>query len=309
MLRDELASFLHQQLPSHMAGLYRSDIETHLSFSDQEIRLAGTYDRDYYPSFDTLQLVGVSGWNYIDQRTYSVNLDFDAIVGHVAGHTATTLDALIAAMMPIEEIELRRSKGGKGFHGTIYFDPENAPVARSREQHIANAHRALAWLSEQCGIDLTAAVDCVGVLAWIWAATPGPNAFQLIKQSTAFLDRDIVETLTIREEQPDCESLVSPFSSAHQPLIDWLLAKGAADWDGRRLNTHTAALAQAHEALKLKGDFETNATGREGASDRNCFAYPGESGSWVVYRDGKAKEHSSGRTRRGGWWRGAFTVR
>lgn len=62
---------------------------------------------------------------------------------------------------------------------------------------------------------------------------------------------------------------------SHNRLIAWLRETGAMWWwdsDHHMLVTHTIHLKEAHEALQLKGIFQTLATGTERGSDQNCFA-------------------------------------
>jgi len=75
----------------------------------------------------------------------------------------------------------------------------------------------------------------------------------------------------------------------HRELIEWTVGRHYGTWDEEagRLTTHTAALKEAHEALKLKGEFDTIATGKELPNDRNCFCYPQQGGAWLVVRHGK----------------------
>lgn len=73
----------------------------------------------------------------------------------------------------------------------------------------------------------------------------------------------------------------------HRKLIDWLASNNCRWWwdnDNWMLVTHTYHLKEAHEALKLKGKYETLATGSERGGDHNCFAFPVRGGGWAIRR-------------------------
>lgn len=73
----------------------------------------------------------------------------------------------------------------------------------------------------------------------------------------------------------------------HKKLIEWLASNNCRWWwdnDNWMLVTHSYHLKEAHDALKLKGKYDTLAQGSERGADHNCFAFPIRNGGWAVRR-------------------------
>jgi hypothetical protein len=197
MLLEELRPFVRQNVPDHLQGLWNSDIEFQANFSatnpeDGKFRVPhdgnGTPtfdDHAYHPPMEKLTALGPTGWNYVDGRSVYNTIDIDHVMGHVAGHSAETIDDLLRRLILVPEVEIIFSKGGRGLHVRLYFDPDNLPLARTRKEHIANCVRSLAWLSGIIGLDLGDKADAVGVVAWIHHIDRKPDGFKQIKRSTA----------------------------------------------------------------------------------------------------------------------------
>jgi hypothetical protein len=294
----ELKSFVRANVDSHLQ-IWTEDLETHLTLIDgkeQRIPSDGNGEPYHYEraSFTTPTGIGLSGWDWQNQRSRFVTLDLDGL-NHANGLDEGTIADLIERLKLVDQVELIRSKSGRGVHARLYFDNDDAPFARIREDHTATAKKLITWLSGRMGIDLKAKADCVGVIAWVYHVDRQPTGFQLIKQATANVpagwDSEFPNVLTAKTPEIDFDS--EPVSPKHQQLIDWLALRGMGSFADGRLTTHTAALALAHNELKIKGSFATNATGKNLPSDRNCFAYPGPGDCWQVFRFGKAKDCTS----------------
>lgn len=320
MLLGELRAFVRANVAPHLQGLWNTDIESQVIFDAPDGRKRIPHDGDgapnyddtaYHPPMAKLTALGCTGWNWMDGRSVYCTIDVDGL-NHADGHTAETLDDLVRRLTLVDQVEIIRSKSGRGYHVRLYFDPEALPIAHTRKAHISNCLRALTWLSSRIGHDLEAKSDAVGVVAWIYHTERAENGFQLVKQSTAFMpdgwDSEFPQHVkTGAAEAP--EHVPLPLTPKHQELIDWLTRNGRGEWKNGRLVTHTYSLllASQDKALKVKGSFSTLATGKDGPSDRNCFCYPDADGSWRVYRLGPrgkpTKEHES-------WWRssGGFTT-
>jgi hypothetical protein len=306
MLFDELHNIVRENVPSHLLGLWTPDGETQLLFADKRVRIPRDGngephfdDTSKHPSFSTLRAIGVTGWNWVDRRSTFITIDVDGL-NHADGHDQQTIDDFIARLSLVAEVELGRSKGGEGIHARLYFDPDRLPIARTRKDHISNGKRALAWLAGRVGQDLEAKTDCCGVVAWIYHVDRAEDGFRLLKPSTAFMPEGweselppSVTTDTCANDEPP-----TPVTSRHQAIIDAVVHRGFGEWKDGRLTTHTHnLLALAEDAsLKILGGFATTATGKDGPSDRNCFMYPADNGSWRVYRFGKTTEHET-------WWK------
>jgi hypothetical protein len=314
MLIDDLQQLVRTAVPDHLQGLWSPDIETQLLFDDpnpqrakiripKDGRTEPHYEEHaYYPPVSKLRALGTTGWDWQTQRSLFSTIDVDHVAGHVAGHSTETIDDLKRRFVLVDEVEIIRSKGGQGLHLRQYFDPEHLPLARTRDEHIANCLRALTWLSSHIGLDLGNKADTVGVVAWIYHVDRKPGGFELVKQSTAFLpmgwETEFPQHVTTGEcDVPDHPAMsVTP---QHQALIDWLAQRNAGEFVDGRLNTHTfqLLLAKSDKGLNIKGMFATLASGKDGPTDRNCYAHPDADGSWRVFRHGKnVTEHES-------WWK------
>ena len=109
--------------------------------------------------------------------------------------------------------------------------------------------------------------------------------------------------------KPDKTKYTAAVTKKHYELIDWIAQKGYGEYDEskRKLNTNAFALAEAKEALGLKGDYATLATGKGLPAERNCYCHPVENGAWAVYRHGEAGKNC---TEAKNWFRskGGFTT-
>jgi hypothetical protein len=311
MIINDLKAFIPEHVHEHLRGLWNSDMETQLLFDDgSRVRIPADGNGEpnysehaYTPTLDKLLTLGVSGWNWSDQKSLFVTIDIDNIIGHVAGLDGQTLDDLISCLALIAEVEIIRSKSGNGFHIRIYFHPDRLPLARTRDEHTATGQRVLAWLSGRLGLSLKDSVDAVGVMAWIWSSERGEHGFELVKQSTAFMpdrwESEFPQHVETGETIPEHQQ--QPTTSRHDEIVSWLVSRGMAERKGNYIVTHTHHLLQAaaDKSLKIKGTFATIATGKDGASGRNCYMFPDADGSFKVYRYGKnVAEHES-------WWKSA----
>ena len=315
MLLD-IIDAVRADLPEHLRGRCASDLETQLLFEDARYRLPhdGNGDPNWsdhadHPPIDKLVAFGTTGWNWCDQRSVFFVFDFDNLVGHVSGLDAATIDELVRGFLPVEEVEIIRSKSGNGIHVIAYCNPDHLPCAETRQQHIDNAKRALHFLASRLKItfDLETAVDAVGVVAWLRHREHGERGFQQLKRSTAFLPAgwEYANISTGECNLPDFpDHPTIPLSPKHQAIIDRLAKSSKGEWKNGRLTTHTAALQELLDdpSLKIPGSFSTIATGKNLPSDRNCWGHPDADGSWRIFRFGKGgKETETWWVSSGGW--------
>lgn len=82
----------------------------------------------------------------------------------------------------------------------------------------------------------------------------------------------------------------------HKEHIAWLEAKGYGKWDNEAhlFDTHTCHVAELCEHFDLPGDFETNASGKDGAAGRNCCLIPRKRGLWLCVRYNTSDEDGPG---------------
>jgi len=315
---DAMEGFVQNDIPPHLRDLWCRDIETQVRFTTGETfripkdgkaeSLVGPNydDHDCHPSFtcDNVAEFGTSGWDWCNKQSLFGRIDLDGL-NHAAGHDDKTLDDIVHALAASSCVSINRSKSGTGYHVTVFFDPDDAPRAETREQHIANIKRIAEWLSVVTQIDLTAKADCIGVICWLHHHDRGEHGFESIKKATENVPtnwhRDIPLTFAF-DDEPAKDFQPLPKTPKHEEVTNWLSARGMGEWNGDSFQTHTFSLLLAAEALGIKDGFATLATGKEGPSDRNCFMFPDANGSWRVFRHHKGtKEHDSWWLSKSGW--------
>jgi hypothetical protein len=263
--------------------------------------------------------IGMTGWDWKDRVSRWVAFDFDAIIGHSDKHSKKlTEDELrkvqdVVSRLPF--VTLRKSTSGKGLHLYIMLNP--VPTANHTE-HAALARAVLSMLSGLTAFDFGSKVDVCGGNMWVWHRKmydkdgKQNDGLKLIKAGET-LDqvpanwRDHLNVVSKRASKAmpsfvheldvnDPDKLFAeltgqrtriPLECDHQAVIDYLANNGCVWWwdaDHWMLVTHTIHLKEAHGVLKLRGKFDTNATGADRGFDHNCFCFPLRGGAWAVRR-------------------------
>ena len=201
MLYDIVAKLRAELLP-HLRRRLNTDLEIQLSFDpkgkdngERRIPKEGDTDEphfsdaDYHPAENNLIRVGTSGWDWINARSVFYVIDVDAAAGHKEGQSREKIEELILAVREVPQVELLRSRSGEGVHLILWEDPDRLPIAITRAEHASNAARALRWLASRIKLTfaLADAVDCAGVMGWLWHRERGEHGFELIQDKTAFL--------------------------------------------------------------------------------------------------------------------------
>ncbi len=243
---------------------------------------------------------------------------------HAKKLTDKELEEVTEQLKRIPFTTLRLSTSGKGLHLYVFLDnvptanhTEHAALARS----VLSMMSGLVGFDFTTRVDICGGnmwvwhrkmYEYVNVTKDGTTLGPRNNGLKLIKQGTVLRDipanwRDHTPVIArtakatvpqfvaeINADDPDklFEQLSGqrtrvPLDQDHRKLIDWLSTNNARWWwdnDKWMLVTHTIHLKDAHEALKLKGKFDTLATGTERGADHNCFAFPLRGGSWAVRR-------------------------
>lgn len=274
--------------------------------------------------------IGMTGWDWKSRCSRWVAFDFDAILGHSDKHTKKLsneeLQRVTDAASAIEWVTIRKSTAGKGLHLYVMLD---AVETANHNEHAALARSILGMMSVLVSYDFVSKVDVVGGNMWVWARKMiGTDGLNLVKQGTVLRDpppnwRDHVKVVTgsRRKNLPQdieasgkadaFEELIGqrakvPLDDIHKRLISYLKENNCLWWwdqDNHMLVTHTINLKKAHEALVLKGIFETNSEGKD-LNQQNCFLYPMRHGAWTVRRFGQGvQEHESWSQDTGGWTR------
>lgn len=255
--------------------------------------------------------IGMTGWNWQNRCSRWVAFDFDAIVGHSDRHGKKLSDIDLKTVQQkvtdIPWVTIRYSTSGSGLHLYVFLD--NVPTANHNE-HAALARSIIGVLSAITSYDLKSKVDICGGNMWVWhRKMQGTCGLELIKQGGILTDlpanwKDHVKVVTgtrnkvlpaFAAESDDVETMFEELSSQrtkipldddHRKLIDYLQSNGFVWWwdaDHHMLVTHTFALKKAHQALGLRGIYDTMSQGTE-LHEQNCFCAPLRRGAWSVRR-------------------------
>ena len=277
--------------------------------------------------------IGMTGWDWNNKQSVWVAFDFDSIVSHKqSGLTSEELDRVQNLACEVDWVTVRKSTSGNGIHLYVFF--ADAVSTKNHTEHSALARYVLSILSARTGFNFANKVDICGGNMWVWhRKMAGTDGLSLIKQGVKFTDvseewRDHVEVCKGRRKQAlpqamidqndsdDSENIYAELTgqyvkeqldSEHKKLMDYFNNNGCFwywNQDGNMLITHTSHLKQAHEALNLKGYFNTTSTGANFGNDHNCFLFPIRRGGWVVRRFTiGCAEHDSWDTDGSGWTR------
>lgn len=265
------------------------------------------------------EAIGSTGWDWSARRSRYVGFDFDAIVGHAKGVGVTDdkLKEVRAAAQALPYVTSRKSTGGAGLHLYVFFEGDGVPTDNHTE-HAALARCVLGLMSAEAGFNFAAQIDACGGNMWFWhrKSSKENGGLELIHEGELFpLDkvpnnwRDHVDVVTrkraktrvagIDQQTFDTfEALASahrvvPLDESHKAQIDRIVKMGiTATWinDYNLLQTHTCGFRRLfdenQDEFGIKGFFQTTSP----ASDLltpNCFAFPGDYGSWRIYRFSK----------------------
>lgn len=287
--------------------------------------------------------IGMTGWDWKARVSRWVAFDFDAILGHSDNHSKKLDDKELAEVQRVVRdvpfVTLRKSTSGKGLHLYVFLDPIETA---NHNEHAALARSVLGMLSGLTGYDFSNKVDICGGNMWVWhrkmynrdqdGTLLQNDGLKLIKQGTVLTTvpanwRDHVNVVTrkTRRTTPafvydlnanDPDRLFAELTgqrtrisldTEHRAFIDWLSANGCTWWwdpDSYMVVTHTVHVKEAHAALRLRGRFDTLATGKDKGFDHNCFLFPIRDGAWAVRRYSLGtKEHETWDADPSGWTR------
>lgn len=249
--------------------------------------------------------VGMTGWNWKNRTSIWVTYDVDSLVGHSTGLTAQQMNSIREACVNLPWVQVRTSTGGKGIHLYVFF--EAAVPTQTHTEHAALARAVLAQMSSETGFEFEASIDVVGGNAWVWhrKMVKSDGGLAIIREATTHIQappdwRDHLAVVSRRRSRPIPEGVSEDrfgdlagahanleIDTEHRRLLDWLENSPSYYYfqaANNMLVTHTFHLKEAHEALGLKGQFETLSTGKEYGQDKNCFCFPVPHGGWMVRR-------------------------
>ncbi len=286
------------------------------------------------------EAIGMTGWNFVQQKSIRGGFDFDAITGHAKGVGVSDdqLAEIQRRALEVPELLVLKSTGGGGLHLYLEFDPDNLPTTVNHTEHAALMIACLKEISRRIGFDFQANMDVGGGNMWVWhrKMTKDNGGLTLIKDnvlpdgSRAYMQvpdnwhlyvdvaarkRSKVRISGIPADEEDAviQHAASqrrvPLSTEHRRIINDL--KGYTNYttqwldDHHLLQTHTRLLKQYFEDRAatgdpLKGNFDTVSEGRDPRKP-NSYCIPTENDGWIVYRFGQnTSEHPSWRTSRTG---------
>lgn len=260
------------------------------------------------------EAIGMTGWDWILQRSRWVGYDIDSIISHKEGLTGEELKKITDKLSAVEFVSIYTSTSGNGLH--LYVFIENNFTVKNHTEHAAIARAILDKLSAFSGLKLEAKVDTFGGNMWVWHRKAGPRSFKLLKRGAPLTEIPLnwQNYLDIKRVTPKAitsqDLLVAShhqltLSEEHLRLINWFERSDSLWWwdsSKNMLVCHTFDLKRAHTELKLKGIYETLATGKEQGNDQNCFVFPTDNGTWIIRRHGHGtKEHETWFTDTNGW--------
>ena len=266
------------------------------------------------------EAIGMTGWNWAQRKSMWIGFDFDSIINH---HEGLQKDELLELHRKIEQIPwvaLYTSTSGYGLHLYCFVDIKT----QNHKEHAAVGKALLHKLSALTGISFNDKVDVYGGNMWVWHRRAKPDAsYDCIKDTNEIADvpinwRDYVEAKGSRGPRKATRAYDSysehdiiaaqkchQLNDEHTKLLKWLESKQVIWWWDEAKNLlvcHTYDLKRAHLELNLHGVFETVATGKDLGQDQNCFCFPLEDGSWIIYRHSKnCKEHTTWSITPTGW--------
>ena len=269
--------------------------------------VANYSERDLsWPLDKYAEAIGCTGWNFRSKHSIYVGFDFDSIVNHKKGLTNEELEEIKTKVQSIPWVTLYSSKSGRGLHLYVFF---TSPVpTQSRSDHIALSRAILSNLRGLLNFDFESKVDTCGSILWIWHRNTAPEGLKLLKRGTTL---GTIPPFEVAKRTPRNLGTLSyqikstSLGPEHQSLINWFANQNTTWWwdeDMGMLVCHTYSLKKAHEELKLRGYYDTVATGKDLPFDQNCFCFPGPNGSWTVRRHNRGTpEHKFWTKDSGGW--------
>jgi len=138
----------------------------------------GSKDNDDFLAYSPalIRCAGTSWWNYRDQLTEAMGIDFDCDHSNAQGlEGIERIDALAVKLPYVLNVS---SKGGLGRHWTVFVEPMTAPT---RRHHLANCAAILSQVSKELDTDLKKLCCASGCILYIYHWRPAPNGLKLIK--------------------------------------------------------------------------------------------------------------------------------
>ncbi len=237
---------------------------------------------DYHPNL--ISHWGTSWWNYRDEQTEAVFLEYDH------GHGPHGLDDAGIAQTDewasrLPYVVVCTSKGSKGRHWLVLL--EKPLPAKTRKEHIRNCRWIRDRVLADLGVSELPTCAAPGAIQHIWHHAPKPGGLRLLKPATGKLAID----------PPPPEAEPEP-KAKHDAPTDWddthksiFATMQAAGWpvvlekhDGKPMvKGHSCGFLHDFRTNRRAGRFSTKSEGRD-KSKPNLFGFPREKGGFALYR-------------------------
>lgn len=257
--------------------------------------------------------IGMTGWDWQNKVSRWVAYDFDSMLGHSDKHAKKLTDVELSKVQEIVTglpyVTLRKSTSGRGLH--LYIFLNNVPTANHTE-HAALARSILSMIAGVTGYDFTDKVDICGGNMWVYHRKMiGTEGLKMIKSGVHLenIPANWRDHLTVVNKSSKrvviqnsnfgiTDDIFLELSGQrakvkldddHLKLTQYLENNNLRSWwdaDNHMLVCHTTHLRDAHKELGFRGEFHTNATGKDQGNDINCYLFPCRNGVWAVRRYG-----------------------
>lgn len=289
-LSNALSEFLVNQGPDTVTQpLIHEGLEFQVGWGASEYQCRIPKNRNTTPEANQdgrvhdFRTVGVTGWNWRDEQTEFVIIDYDAY-DHENGNEEATLELVKAAAASLGWVWVRHSKGGRGYHLVVVLD---TPMpAATGTAHQANAKAVLERMSADSGFDFGKFKDCCGVVGYVYPAK-GENAFKVLVNPNSKAPVIEVQSHTPAGFEELTSHTPCDLSKQHEADIAAMHKAGwIAAWDttAKRLSCHS----KGFELLKRTGYRSLSAGTNK--QEPNSFAYATSDGGWVISRFSVAAE-------------------
>lgn len=287
-LFTKIESFVTKHAPENMCRVH-PELDTQIEFSKAD-GSTGQYrvlkedgsTQDHAPGTNFIR-VGVNGHNPVTKQAEYATIDVDC--GHGNAQSDETVQELIENLSPHADVV--RSTSGGGLHITVGFD---SPIpCDSRGRYIAICNAAVAVLEKLSGHKFAESIDKVGCILWVASINQTEDSFEPLSLSNGQKTIPSADVIAALGEQPEKQIFndvdVVEEDAGHKRILDALQATkysfGVYTNEGVAFyQTHTCALKQVHELLKLRGTFETDSPGSDAKC--NCYIIPKEDGHFLV---------------------------
>lgn len=301
------------RLGSRSVPAYTDGLQTWKAFRIPLKAMSEPEDNDGPMGFNLdehVEGIGMTGWDWQTKRSLWVAYDFDSMLGHSESHSKKLsqeeLTKIQEVVTGLPYVTVRRSTSGRGLHLYIFLDPI---YTENHTEHAALARSILSMIAGITGYNFTDKVDICGSNMWVWHRKMlNTEGLTLIRQGETLKNvppnwRDHVNVITRKRKKVELnvgieDELFNQMSgqrskvkldAEHMALVKYLEDNNLRSWwdaDNHMLVTHTAYLKEAYKVLKMRGEFDTVATGTDYGNDVNGYAFPIRGGGWAVRRYG-----------------------